>query len=49
MAVFTGAANGIARATAGILAGEGAYLMAIDISAPALASLTEKKEAAGSR
>ena len=47
VAVITGAANGIARATARILAGEGAYLVAVDISAPALATLAEEIEAAG--
>ena len=47
VAVITGAANGIGRATARILAGEGAYLVAVDISAPALASLAEEIEAAG--
>ena len=47
VAVITGAANGIARATARILAGEGAYLVAVDISGPALATLAEEIEAAG--
>ena len=47
VAVITGAANGIGRATARILAGEGAYLVAVDISGPALASLAEEIEAAG--
>ena len=47
MAVFTGAANGIARATARILAGEGAYLVAVDTSGPDLAALAEEIEAAG--
>ena len=45
VAVITGAANGIGRATARILAGEGAYLVAVDISGPALASLAEEIEA----
>ena len=47
VAVITGAANGIGRATARILAGEGAYLVAVDISGPALASLAEEIEAGG--
>jgi NAD(P)-dependent dehydrogenase (short-subunit alcohol dehydrogenase family) len=47
VAVITGAANGIARATARILAAEGAHLVAVDISGPALASLAEEIEAAG--
>ena len=47
VAVITGAANGIARATARILAAEGAYLVAVDISGPALATLAEEIEAAG--
>ena len=47
VAVITGCANGIGRATARILAGEGAYLVAVDISAPDLAALAEEIEAAG--
>ncbi|HIN05395.1 MAG TPA: SDR family NAD(P)-dependent oxidoreductase, partial [Dehalococcoidia bacterium] len=38
VAVITGAANGIGRATARILAGEGAYLVAVDTSGPDLAA-----------
>ena len=47
VAVITGSANGIGRATARILAGEGAYLVAVDISEPDLAALAEEIEAAG--
>ena len=47
VAVITGAANGIGRDTARILAGEGAYLVAVDTSSPDLASLAEEIEAAG--
>ena len=47
VAVITGAANGIGRATARILAGEGAYLVAVDTSGPDLAALAEEIEAAG--
>ena len=47
VALITGAANGIGRATARILAAEGAYLVAVDISGPALASLAEEIEAGG--
>ena len=47
VAVITGAANGIGRATARILAGEGAYLVAVDTSDPDLAALAEEIEAAG--
>ena len=47
VAVITGSANGIGRATARILAGEGAYLVAVDISGPDLAALAEEIEAAG--
>ena len=47
VAVITGSASGIGRATARILAGEGAYLVAVDISAPDLAALAEELEAAG--
>ena len=46
VAVITGSANGIGRATAKILAGEGAHLVAVDINSPALASLAEEVEAA---
>ena len=46
VAVITGSANGIGRATARILAGEGAYLVAVDMNGPALASLAEEVEAA---
>ena len=49
VAVITGAAKGIGRATARILAGEGAYLVAVDISAPDLADLAEEMEAAGGK
>ena len=47
VAVITGSANGIGRATARILAGEGAHLVAVDISAPDLAALAEEIEAGG--
>jgi len=47
VAVITGAANGIGRATTRILAGEGAHLVAVDISGPDLAALAEEIEAAG--
>ena len=47
--VITGSANGIGRATARILAGEGAYLVAVDISGPHLADLAEDIEAAGGK
>ena len=47
MAVITGSASGIGRATARIMAGEGALLVAVDISAPDLAALAEELEAAG--
>ena len=49
VAVITGAANGIGRATARILAGEGALLVAVDISGPELAALAEEIEAAGGK
>ena len=47
VAVITGAANGIGKATARILAKEGAYLVAVDVNGPALASLAEEVEAGG--
>ena len=47
MAVITAAASGIGRAIARIMAGEGAHLVAVDISAPDLAALAEELEAAG--
>ena len=47
VAVITGSASGIGRATARLLASEGAYLVAVDISAPDLAALAEELEAAG--
>lgn len=47
VAVITGAANGIGKAAARILAGEGAHLVAVDISGPELAALAEEIEAAG--
>lgn len=47
VAVITGAANGIGRATSRILAGEGAYLVAVDNSPAALAALAEEIESSG--
>ena len=47
LALITGAANGIGRATGRILAAEGARLVAVDVNGPALASLAEEIEAAG--
>ena len=47
VAVITGCAKGIGRATARIMAGEGANLVAVDISGPDLAALAEEIEAAG--
>ena len=47
VAVITASASGIGRAIARIMAGEGAYLVAVDISAPDLAALAEELEAAG--
>ena len=47
VAVITAAASGIGQATAKIMAGEGAKLVAVDISAPGLAAMAEEIEAAG--
>lgn len=47
VAVITASASGIGRATAGIMAAEGAMLVAVDISTPALAAVAEEIEAAG--
>ena len=47
VAVITAAASGIGKATARIMAGEGAHLVAVDINAPALAALAEEIEAGG--
>ena len=47
VAVITAAASGIGKATARILAGEGAHLVAVDINAPSLAALAEEIEAGG--
>ena len=47
VAVITGAADGIGRATSRILASEGAYLVAVDISPAALAALAEEIESSG--
>ncbi len=49
VAVITGGANGIGRATARILAGEGAYMVAVDINGAALAALAEEIEAGGGK
>ena len=49
VAIITGSANGIGRATARILAGEGAHLVAVDINSSALAALAEEIEAAGGK
>ena len=47
VAVITGAADGIGRATSRILAGEGAHLVAVDINPAALAALAEEIETGG--
>ena len=49
VAVITGAGDGIARAVARILAGEGAYTVAVDVREDALAALAEELEAAGGK
>ena len=49
VAVITGCAKGIGRATARIMAAEGAYVMAVDMSGPDLAALAEEIEAAGGK
>ena len=49
VAVITGSANGIGKATARIMAGEGANLVAVNISNPDLAALAEEIEAAGGK
>ena len=47
LALITGAANGIGRATARILAADGARLVAVDVNGPDLASLAEEIQAGG--
>ena len=47
IAVITGAADGIGRATSRILASEGAHLVAVDINPAALAALAEEIETIG--
>ena len=47
IAIVTGSAHGIGRATAKLLAGEGATLVAVDINEPRLAAVAEEIEAAG--
>ena len=47
VAVITASASGIGKAIAKIMAGEGAQLVAVDISAPDLATVAEELEAAG--
>ena len=49
VAVITGAADGIGRATTRILASEGAYIVAVDINGAAVASLAEEIEAGGGK
>ena len=47
VAIVTAAANGIGKATAKILAREGAQLVAVDINPDALANLTKEIEKEG--
>lgn len=47
VAIVTGAAQGIGKATSKILVGEGAFLVAVDINPSALGSLVEEVEASG--
>ena len=49
VAVVTGSARGIGKATAKLLAGEGARLVAVDIYEPGLAAVAEEIEAAGGK
>ena len=49
VAVVTGSARGIGKATAKLLAGEGAHLVAVDINEPGLAAVAEEIEAAGGK
>ena len=49
VAVISGAADGIARATAGIMAREGAYVVAVDINGERLATLQTQIEAEGGK
>ena len=44
VAVITGAADGIGKATSRILAGEGAHIVAVDVNPAALAALAEEIE-----
>ena len=47
VAVVTGAAQGIGKATSKILASEGAFLVAVDLNPSALANLSKEVEAFG--
>ena len=49
VAVVTGSARGIGKATAKLLAGEGAYMVAVDINEPGLAAVAGEIEAAGGK
>ena len=49
VAIVTGSAHGIGKATAKLLAAEGANLVAVDINEPRLAAVAEEIEAAGGK